>query len=469
MSYTLLLADDSVTTQRVLELTFAEHGVRVVGVSDGELALERLRTEPVHIVLADIGLAKMSGYDLATRIKRDPSFAALPVLLLTGAFDTVDEERVRQSGAAGTLVKPLESGFVIRRVKDLLGISGSGLAGTPPRPVTSADVTPEEPVPIPPPRDPHIPVPQAAWDQVREETGLEPDTSAVEPARADDYFDRLDAAFDSLDKQLAGTTVKPATRPAPPAAVPPASTPAPPPVASSATNTAPAPAPAAQTDAELAESMGLGDNWFEKTIAAETAPPAAPVEKLAIASQPPLDVVPPPPVAAQPPPLIAQPPPVSAPPTPVIAPAVAEEPNVVAAPEPALPVPSAPPIAASAPVELPASESQPPPTRPAVEHREAVPMAPVPVERVTMVAESNHIADAFETLLAAEQGEIQLPDRPTIEISDEVIDRIAARVAERLAEGMFLDTVSRVASVVTEQLVKDEIARIRNAARERKQ
>ena len=58
MSYTLLLADDSVTTQRVLELTFAEHGVRVVGVTDGEQALERLTTEKADIVLADIGLAK---------------------------------------------------------------------------------------------------------------------------------------------------------------------------------------------------------------------------------------------------------------------------------------------------------------------------------------------------------------------------------------------------------------------------
>ena len=107
--YTLLLADDSVTTQRVLELTFAEHGVRVVGVTDGAQALERLKSEQIDIVLADIGLAKVNGYDLAARITQQPQLASVPVLLLTGAFDIVDEDRVRQSGAAGTLVKPLES------------------------------------------------------------------------------------------------------------------------------------------------------------------------------------------------------------------------------------------------------------------------------------------------------------------------------------------------------------------------
>ena len=458
MSYTLLLADDSVTTQRVLELTFAEHAVRVVGVGDGELALERLKSEPVHIVLADIGLAKISGYDLAARIRQEPTLASLPVLLLTGAFDTIDEARVRQSGAAGTLVKPLESGFVIKRVKELLGIPAAETIGTPhSRLVTPADASAgqtatksdsETPlashpvtaardagIPVPPPRDAHIPVPQAAWDQVREEKGLAPDTAPVEPAEGDDYFDRLDAAFDSLDAQLATTTTKPATRPtsSPAAAFP------------SAPDAAPVP-----SDADLAESMGLGNNWFDKTIAAEAERAAAPASVApSEPEQPRAAVV-----------------------TPASASARAEEPasyGETAPPPPQAPAPTPKPAPAEAPVPTHVANVGPPPPPAPVQ---ADPFAgfgqPAP-QNVTMVATASHVADAFESLLAAEQGEVELPQTPTIEISDDVIDRIAARVAEHLTGSVLIETVSRVAGTVTERLVREEIERIRSAAQSRKQ
>ena len=85
-----------------------------------------------------------------------------------------------------------------------------------------------------------------------------------------------------------------------------------------------------------------------------------------------------------------------------------------------------------------------------------------------MVASASHVADAFESLLAAEQGEIQAPQGTTIEISDDVIERIAMRVAEHLSGSVLIETVRSVAGIVTERLVKEEIERIRSAARERK-
>ena len=454
MSYTLLLADDSVTTQRVLELTFAEHGVRVVGVHDGELALERLQTDAVDILLADIGLAKINGYDLAARIKQDPVLGRLPVLLLTGAFDTVDEDRVRQSGAAGTLVKPLESGFVIKRVKELLGISGTGPVGTAPNrlvppadtpqpsPVPADDAAAPAPRPVPPPRDAHIPMPQPAWDQLREQTGLAPDTSHHDPASGDDYFERLDAAFDSLDAQLASTTpTRPASRPAAPAHAAPDT---------GSVSASPAPVAPSPTQS-IEDSMGMGDDWFENAIGVQApAPPppaAAPVERTApIASQPPAPV--------EPDSLREDLPANSNEAAPVVPPA---PPEPVAPPEPAAPPPVVAPLAPAAP---PASYA----ARPEM-YASYVETVSAPV---TMVASASHVADAFETLLAAEQGEIQAPLGSTIEISDDVIDRIAVRVAEHLSGSVLIETVRSVAGLVTERLVKEEIERIRSAARDRK-
>ena len=65
MSHKLLLADDSVTIQRVIELTFADEDVQVVAVGDGEQAIARMRRERPDIVLADIGMPERDGYDVA--------------------------------------------------------------------------------------------------------------------------------------------------------------------------------------------------------------------------------------------------------------------------------------------------------------------------------------------------------------------------------------------------------------------
>ena len=136
MPHTLLLADDSVTIQRVIELTFADQDISVVAFSDGEHAIASLNRTPPDIVLADIGMPGRSGYDVARYIKQTPELSHLPVLLLTGAFEPVDQARVREVGCDGVLIKPFEPQLVISRVKELLtktdsenGQSGTGARG----------------------------------------------------------------------------------------------------------------------------------------------------------------------------------------------------------------------------------------------------------------------------------------------------------------------------------------------------
>ena len=164
MPHRLLLADDSVTIQRVIELTFAEEGVEVVSVGDGLEAIERLRTEPFDIVLADVGMPRTDGFEVAAFVRSQPQLAGVAVVLLTGAFDTLDEARVAEVGAAAVLVKPFEPQMVIAKVRDLL----SG------RPATGGAAATEVPT-------------------------ARPSTS---PRSADDYFDRLDKAFATLNTSL---------------------------------------------------------------------------------------------------------------------------------------------------------------------------------------------------------------------------------------------------------------------------
>ena len=136
----LLLADDSVTIQRVIELTFADEEVTVVAVGDGQQAIDRVRSDRPDIVLADVGMPERDGYEVAAFIKGDPEFAHIPVLLLTGAFEPIDEARARAVGCDGVLVKPFEPQMVISRVRDLLAGNrvGAPTGGCGPRRVGDA-------------------------------------------------------------------------------------------------------------------------------------------------------------------------------------------------------------------------------------------------------------------------------------------------------------------------------------------
>jgi CheY-like chemotaxis protein len=117
---TLLLADDSVTIQRVVALIFADEDVEVVTVSDGDQAIRTIESSPPDIVLADVGMPGRNGYEVARHIKGSPRLARIPVMLLTGAFEPADEGRIAESGCDGVLAKPFEAQEVIARVRELL-------------------------------------------------------------------------------------------------------------------------------------------------------------------------------------------------------------------------------------------------------------------------------------------------------------------------------------------------------------
>ena len=123
MARTLFLADDSVTIQRVIELTFAHEDIRVVSVSDGRKAVQWLESEKPDIVLLDVELPELNGFDVAARVRKSPRLRHVPVLLLAGAFEPVDEERARTVGTDGVLMKPFEPEQLVTRVKELLSIA----------------------------------------------------------------------------------------------------------------------------------------------------------------------------------------------------------------------------------------------------------------------------------------------------------------------------------------------------------
>jgi len=128
MTRKLLLADDSVTVQRVIELTFRDEGMQVVAVSDGRQAIDRVVEERPDIVLADVTMPERDGYEVAAYIKAAPELAHIPVVLMTGAFEQIDEARARDVGCDGVLAKPFEPHMAIALVRQLLAGERPGIA-----------------------------------------------------------------------------------------------------------------------------------------------------------------------------------------------------------------------------------------------------------------------------------------------------------------------------------------------------
>lgn len=116
----ILLADDSVTIQKVVELTFSEGDYQVTCVSNGKLAVEQLNSNRPDIIICDIIMPELSGYDVAELVKRNPMYQAIPVILLTGTFEPFDEERARKSGAEAYVTKPFDSKMLVDKVESLL-------------------------------------------------------------------------------------------------------------------------------------------------------------------------------------------------------------------------------------------------------------------------------------------------------------------------------------------------------------
>jgi CheY-like chemotaxis protein len=118
MTRTILLADDSVTIQKVVELTFMDEDFRVVPVGNGTEAIERLGELRPDFVIADVHMPGADGYEVSQQTRE--TLPSTPVLLLVGTFESFDAERAAQVGASGHLKKPFDSQELLRRVKELL-------------------------------------------------------------------------------------------------------------------------------------------------------------------------------------------------------------------------------------------------------------------------------------------------------------------------------------------------------------
>jgi len=124
MAKKLLLADDSITIQKVVELVLSEEDFQIKAVNNGTEALNQVEVFKPDIVLADIEMPEINGYQLCERIKKSAGTAHIPVILLAGAFEPLDEELAKNVGADDFIIKPFESQELISKINAVITSAG---------------------------------------------------------------------------------------------------------------------------------------------------------------------------------------------------------------------------------------------------------------------------------------------------------------------------------------------------------
>jgi CheY-like chemotaxis protein len=102
----ILVADDNSNIQKMVGLALKDQGIDVIAVGNGEAAVRKISDLRPDLVLADVFMPVRNGYEVCKYVKDDSSLAHIPVILLVGAFDPLDEQEAQRVGADGVLKKP---------------------------------------------------------------------------------------------------------------------------------------------------------------------------------------------------------------------------------------------------------------------------------------------------------------------------------------------------------------------------
>lgn len=118
---TLLVVDDEPEINRLVARIFEKKGYRVLTAADGQAALERVAADKPDLVMLDLNLPKLDGWEVCRRLKGDPATAKIPIIMLTAAHANVDDAQIGIGlGADEYVAKPFVKAVLMHNVERLL-------------------------------------------------------------------------------------------------------------------------------------------------------------------------------------------------------------------------------------------------------------------------------------------------------------------------------------------------------------
>jgi two-component system, OmpR family, alkaline phosphatase synthesis response regulator PhoP len=116
----ILVVDDEIYIVHILEFTLTMEGYEVLTAADGEEALRKIEQDRPDLVVLDIMMPKMDGYEVCRRLRDDEDLRTLPVILLSAKGRPIDRETGLEVGADDYIVKPFSPRRLLEKIRELL-------------------------------------------------------------------------------------------------------------------------------------------------------------------------------------------------------------------------------------------------------------------------------------------------------------------------------------------------------------
>jgi len=118
--YEVVIAEDSLTQREYLKYILEKNGFVVFGGADGKEALELVKKRKPDLVISDVIMPVMNGYDFCRAIKKEARYYTIPVILLTALSDTKDVALALECGADNFITKPYDEEYLLLRIRQIL-------------------------------------------------------------------------------------------------------------------------------------------------------------------------------------------------------------------------------------------------------------------------------------------------------------------------------------------------------------
>lgn len=128
MARKVVIVDDDRETREVLQAALEHHGFHVVQAQSGLKLISYLHVDRPDVILLDVMMSWIDGFELCRAIKRNPEFEKIPVCFISGRSEPADVREGLSCGAAAYFVKPLDTDELIAKIDELAGPASPGLA-----------------------------------------------------------------------------------------------------------------------------------------------------------------------------------------------------------------------------------------------------------------------------------------------------------------------------------------------------
>jgi DNA-binding response OmpR family regulator len=119
MTTRVLIAEDEPHIVESLSFVLQRSGYEVSSVFDGEAAMSRLRSDPPDMMILDVMLPKLNGFEVLKQVKSDPALRSIPVIILTAKGQTQDRRMAEEIGVDGFMTKPFSNREIVDEVRRL--------------------------------------------------------------------------------------------------------------------------------------------------------------------------------------------------------------------------------------------------------------------------------------------------------------------------------------------------------------